>query len=207
MTFVILLDYLGVALFAATGALSASRRELDIIGFMFLGAVTGTGGGTIRDLILGVPVFWVEQPAYILICAGSAALVFFGAHLVEYRYRLLMWLDAVALAAYAVFGAYKGLIVTGSPVVAVVMGMMTGTLGGIMRDVLANEPSVLLRKEIYVTAATAGAVGFVLARMAGMPPGVPALIGFSLALGIRSSALVYGWTMPAYRSRPGRDVS
>jgi len=206
MTPIILLDYLGVALFAATGALSASRRELDIIGFMFLGAVTGTGGGTIRDLILGVPVFWVEQPAYILICAGTAALVFFTAHLVEYRYRLLIWLDAVALAAYAVFGAYKGLLVTGSPVVAVVMGMMTGTLGGIMRDVLANEPSVLLRKEIYVTAAMAGSVGFVIARMAEMPPGVPALVGFALALGIRSSALVYGWTMPAYRSRPGRHI-
>jgi len=206
MTPIILLDYLGVALFAATGALSASRRELDIIGFMFLGAVTGTGGGTIRDLILGVPVFWVEQPAYILICAGTAALVFFTAHLVEYRYRLLIWLDAVALAAYAVFGAYKGLLVTGSPVVAVVMGMMTGTLGGIMRDVLANEPSVLLRKEIYVTAAMAGSVGFVIARMAEMPPGVPALTGFVLALGIRSSALVYGWTMPAYRSRPGRHI-
>jgi len=206
MTPIILLDYLGVALFAATGALSASRRELDIIGFMFLGAVTGTGGGTIRDLILGVPVFWVEQPAYILICAGTAALVFFTAHLVEYRYRLLIWLDAVALAAYAVFGAYKGLLVTGSPVVAVVMGMMTGTLGGIMRDVLANEPSVLLRKEIYVTAAMAGSVGFVVARMAEMPPGVPALVGFALALGIRSSALVYGWTMPAYRSRPGRHI-
>jgi len=206
MTPIILLDYLGVALFAATGALSASRRELDVVGFMFLGAVTGIGGGTIRDLILGVPVFWIEQSDYILICAGSAALVFLGAHLIESRYRLLIWLDAIALAAYAVFGAYKGLIVTGSPVIAVVMGMMTGTLGGIMRDVLANEPSVLLRKEIYVTAAMAGAVGFVIARMAEMPPGVPALVGFALALGIRSSALIYGWTMPAYRSRPGRHI-
>src|SRR5690606_24893110 len=137
MNSAILLDLLGIALFAATGALSASRKELDIIGFLFLATITGIGGGTARDLILGVPVFWVEQPLYILICAATAIGVFFTAHLLESRYRLLLWLDAVALAAYGVFGAYKGLLVTGSPVVAVVMGMLTGTLGGILRDVLA----------------------------------------------------------------------
>jgi len=207
MPILTLLDYLGVALFAATGALSASRRELDLVGFMFLGSVTGIGGGTIRDLILDVPVFWIVQPMHIVICASAAALIYLTAHLVEYRYRLLIWLDAIALAAYSVFGAYKGLMVTGSPIIAVVMGAMTGTLGGIMRDVLANEPSVLLRKEIYVTAALAGAVGFVIARTLGLPTGVPAMIGFSLALGTRSCALAFGWTMPTYRSRPGRDVS
>jgi len=207
MTLLLLLDYLGIALFAATGALAASRRELDLVGFMFLAAVTGIGGGTVRDLILDVPVFWVQQPVHILICAGTAAVVYLTAHLVEYRYRLLMWLDAVALAAYAVFGAYKGLMVTGSPVLAVVMGMLTGTLGGIMRDVLANEPSVLLRKEIYVTAAMAGSVVFVAARLLELPPGIPALLGFAAALGIRASALAFGWTLPTYRSRPGRDIS
>ncbi len=206
MTLVTLLDYLGIALFAATGALAASRRELDLIGFMFLGAVTGIGGGTVRDLILDVPVFWVAQPVHIMICAASAVLVYFTAHLVEYRYRLLLWLDAVALAAYAVFGAYKGLVVTGSPVIAVVTGVLTGTLGGILRDVLANEPSVLLRKEIYVTAAMAGASGYVLASIAGLPPPFPSAIGFALALGTRSAALAFGWTLPTYRSRPGRDI-
>ena len=145
---VMFLDFLGVALFAATGALAASRKQLDIIGFLFLAGVTGTGGGTVRDLILGVPVFWVEREAYILVCAATAVGVYFAAHLIESRYRLLLWLDAVALAAYGVFGAYKGLMVTGSPTVAVVMGMVTGTLGGILRDVLAGEPSVLLRQDI-----------------------------------------------------------
>ena len=201
-----LLDYLGIALFAATGALAASRRELDLVGFMFLAAVTGIGGGTVRDVILDVPVFWIAQPVHILICAGTAAVVYFTAHLVEYRYRLLLWLDAVALAAYAVFGAFKGYSVTGSPVLGIVTGMLTGTLGGILRDVLANEPSVLLRREIYVSAAMAGAAGYVLARMAGMPPPFPAMIGFLLTLGIRGGALAFGWTLPTYRSRPGRDI-
>jgi uncharacterized membrane protein YeiH len=201
----VFLDYVGVALFAATGALAASRKQLDIIGFMFLGAVTGIGGGTARDLILGVPVFWVEQHFYILVCAVTAILVYFTAHLMESRYRLLLWLDAVALAAYGVFGAYKGLMATDSATVAVVMGMITGTLGGILRDVLAGEPSVLMRQEIYVAAALAGAVAFVTAHALGMPLSLAAGLGFLLALGVRSGALLLGWTFPPYRSRPGRD--
>ncbi|MGF1621138.1 MAG: trimeric intracellular cation channel family protein [Rhodomicrobiaceae bacterium] len=207
MSPILFLDYAGVALFAATGALAASRKQLDIIGFLFLGAVTGIGGGTARDLILGVPVFWVEQHIYILVCAGVAIIVYFTAHLIESRYRMLLWLDAVALSAYGVFGAYKGLMVTGSPTVAVIMGMMTGTLGGILRDVLTHEPSVLMRQEIYVAAAMAGAAAFVTAQSAGLPLMAAVGAGFLLALGVRSGALYFGWTFPPYKSRPGRKLN
>lgn len=199
------LDYAGVALFAATGALAASRKQLDVIGFLFLGAVTGIGGGTARDLILDVRVFWVEQPMYVLICAAVAVLVYFAAPAIESRYRLLLWLDAVALAAYGVFGAYKGLLVTGSATVAVVMGMMTGTLGGIIRDVLASEPSVLMRRDVYVVAAMAGAVLFVLLSRLGLSLALSAGAGFLLALIVRGGALQFHWNLPAYRPRPGRD--
>ncbi|MFO7481716.1 trimeric intracellular cation channel family protein [Oceanibaculum nanhaiense] len=205
MNSAILLDLLGIALFAATGALSASRKQLDIIGFLFLATITGIGGGTARDLILDVPVFWVEQPLHILICAVTAIGLFFTAHLLESRYRLLLWLDAVALAAYGVFGAYKGLLVTGSPVVAVVMGMLTGTLGGILRDVLAGEPSVLMRKEIYITAAMAGGLCYIGASLAGLALPLAAGAGFAVALGIRSGALAFGWSLPSYKGRPGRN--
>jgi len=205
MTAMIVLDFLGVALFAATGALAASRKQLDVMGFLFLAAVTGTGGGTARDLILGVEVFWVAEPVYILVCAATAVAIYFTAHLLESRYRWLLWLDAAGLAAFGVFGAYKGLVVTGSPVVAVVMGMLTGTLGGILRDVLANEPSVLLRREIYVTAALTGALAFVAADAAGLAASVAAGTGFAVAVTIRGCALAFGWTLPTYRSRPGRD--
>ena len=204
MSPIVFLDYAGVALFAATGALAASRKQLDIIGFLFLGAVTGIGGGTARDLILGVPVFWIEQHYYIAVCAATAVAVYFTANLIESRYRMLLWLDAIALSAYAVFGAYKGLMVADSAVVAVVMGMITGTLGGIFRDVLAREPSVLMRQEIYVAAALAGAVSFVATQGAGFSLTWAAGIAFFLALAARSGALVFGWTLPAYRSRPER---
>lgn len=205
MSAIVILDYLGVTLFAATGALVASRKQMDAIGFVFLAMLTGIGGGTARDLILDVPVFWVVQPLYVVVCAATALAVFFTAHLMESRYRWILWLDAVALAAYGVFGAYKGLAVTGSPVVAMVMGMMTSVLGGILRDIVAGEPSVLMRKEIYVTAALAGAGTFVVADAAGLARPVAVTLGFAAAFAVRAGALVFGWTLPSYRSLPGRD--
>ncbi|NKF30694.1 trimeric intracellular cation channel family protein, partial [Pseudomonas sp. BGM005] len=98
MSLLVYLDYAGIALFAATGALAASRKQLDLIGFLFFAMVTGTGGGTVRDIVLGrVPVFWVLNPAYILVCCVVGVIVFFTAHLLESRYRLLIWLDAIGL--------------------------------------------------------------------------------------------------------------
>ncbi|WP_322419380.1 trimeric intracellular cation channel family protein [Mesorhizobium huakuii] len=199
-----LLDYAGVAVFAATGALAASRKQLDIIGFLFLASVTGIGGGTFRDLILNVPVFWVGNRDYVLICAVVAVLVFFTAHRVESRYKLLLWLDAIGLAAFSVMGAAKGLAITGSPVVSIITGMLTATFGGILRDLLAGEPSVLLRPEIYVTAALAGAAIFTLGDVAGLPQIVSGLAGFVVALAVRGGALRFGWSFPSYKSRPGR---
>lgn len=200
-----ILDFAGVGMFAATGALVASRKQLDVIGFIFLATLTGIGGGTVRDLILGVPVFWIENHSYIVICVLAAICVYFTAHLIESRYKLVLWLDAVALAAYGVFGAFKGLEITGSPIVAVVMGMLTGTFGGILRDVIAGEQSVLMRREVYISAAMVGAVLFVLCDGLGAPPLLAALTGFLCAFLVRSAALIVGWSLPGYRSRPGRD--
>jgi uncharacterized membrane protein YeiH len=201
---ILYLDYAGVAVFAATGALSASRKQLDIIGFLFLASVTGIGGGTFRDLILGVPVFWIDNPAYVLVCTAVAVLVFFTAHMVESRYKLLLWLDAVGLSAYCVIGAAKGFVVTGSPTVAIVMGILTATFGGILRDLLAGEPSVLLRPEVYVTAALAGAAVYTAATLAGFPLLAAALVAAATAFVVRGGALKFGWTFPSYHSRPGR---
>lgn len=200
------LDYAGVAVFAATGALAASRKQLDLIGFLFLACVTGIGGGTLRDVILGrVPVFWVLNPTYIVVCAAAGLVVYATAHLFWSRYKLLLWLDAIGLAAYSVMGAAKGLAATGSPVVAVVTGVLTATAGGILRDVLANEPSVLLRPEIYVTAALAGACVFTGAEATGLPLIVASLAGALAAFLVRGGALRFGWTFPPYKPRPGRN--
>lgn len=206
MTLLGFLDYAGVAVFAATGALSASRKELDVIGFLFLAAVTGIGGGTLRDVVLGsLPVFWVVDPGYILVCVSVGALVFFTAHLFESRYRLLIWLDAVGLSAYCVMGAAKGLAASGSPTVAIVTGTLTAAAGGILRDIIAGEPSVLLRPEIYVTAGLVGACAFTGATLAGAPVLIASGAGAFAAFAIRGGALRFGWTFPRYKPRPGRS--
>lgn len=205
MTILEVLDYAAIALFAGTGALSASRKQLDLIGFMFLASVTGIGGGTLRDVVLGsLPVFWVRNPDYILVCVAAGVLVYFTSHFFESRYRLLLWLDAIGMAAYASLGAAKGLALTGSPVVAIVTGMLTATFGGVLRDIVAGEPSVLLRPEIYVSAALAGAGMFTLAHGLGFSPAICFAAGTMTAFFIRGGALRYGWCFPVYKARPGR---
>lgn len=204
MTLFQVIDYASVAVFAATGALAASRKQLDIIGFLFLACVTGTGGGTVRDLVLGVPVFWVVNTDYVLVCTVATVFVYFTAHLVESRYKLLLWLDAIGLALYSAVGAAKGMDVTGSPVIAIISGVLTATFGGVLRDLLASEPSVLLRPEIYVTAALVGSGVFTLTEFADFPPVIDALIAMTAAFVIRGGALKFGWTFPRYKPRPGR---
>src|SRR5882672_6162716 len=168
--FITTLDWFGVAVFAVTGALLASRKQMDIFGFALLGTATGVGGGSVRDILLGnLPVFWIQQPLYVAICVTVSAVVFFTAHIPESRYRLLMWLDAVGLAFFCVVGASKGLEAGAGPIIAVVMAVITASFGGIIRDVIGGESPFLLRKEIYVTAALAGALVFVGGRAAGVP--------------------------------------
>jgi uncharacterized membrane protein YeiH len=205
MSLFVYLDYAGVALFAATGALAASRKQLDLIGFLFFAIVTGAGGGTVRDIVLGrVPVFWVLNPTYVLVCCAVGVIVFFTAHLVESRYRLLIWLDAVGLSAYCVMGAAKGFAATGSPTIAIVTGTLTATFGGILRDLLANEPSVLLRPEIYITAALVGAGIFTAANALDLPLYSASAVGVIAAFAVRGGALYFGWTFPTYKAKPGR---
>lgn len=199
------LDLAAVVVFAVTGALVASRKQMDPIGFVWLGVVTGVGGGTVRDLVLGVPVFWVQDATPVVACAVAAVVVYFTAHLVTSRYRLLLWLDALGLALFTVAGASKGLGAGAGPVVAVAMGVVTGTLGGVLRDLLGQEPSILLRREIYVTAALGGAVVYVALIGLDTSRVVAAGAGFVVTFGIRGLALAFGWSLPTYRSRPGRD--
>jgi len=203
-TLITVLDMLGVGVFAVTGALVASRKQMDIVGFALLATVTGIGGGTLRDLVLGLtPVFWVQEPVYVAICIVVAALVFFTAHVPESRYRLLLWLDALGLSFFCVVGADKALAAGAGPFIAVVMGVITATIGGVVRDVLGGEIPVILRREIYATAALAGASAFVAGVMAGYAQPAAAA-GFAICLAIRGFALQRGWSLPVYRARPGR---
>ncbi len=202
------LDWFGLCVFAVTGALVASRKEMDVVGFVLLAVVTGVGGGTLRDLVLGLaPVFWVVRPEVLLVCAGVGALVFFVAHIPASRYRVLLWFDAVGLALFAVTGAERALDAGAGPSVAVAMGVATASFGGILRDLLGGEEPVILRREIYVTAAFSGALVLAMADMAGLGRELALAAGFAVALGLRAAGLWWGLSLPRYRARPGREVS
>ncbi|HEX8164276.1 MAG TPA: trimeric intracellular cation channel family protein [Beijerinckiaceae bacterium] len=200
-----ILDWLGIVVFAVTGALVASRKQMDIVGFALLGTVTGIGGGTLRDILLGqLPVFWVGKPSYLVTCVLVSCVVFFTAHLPQSRYRLLLWFDAVGLVLFAITGAEKAVLSGADPVAAVAMGVITATFGGIIRDVIGGESTVVLSREIYVTAALLGALTFVGLTLAGLSR--EAALGGGLAAGftLRGLALHYGWSLPRYRPRAGR---
>ena len=204
-TLIVWLELVGVAVFAASGALTASRKEMDPFGFVLVATVTGIGGGTLRDLVLGrLPVFWVAEPIYLAICAAIAVLAFFTAHRIESRFRALLWADAVGLAVFAVQGAETALLAGASPVVAVLLGMVSATFGGIIRDVLCAEVPLMLRREIYATAAAFGALVYVAGVSAGMPAGIVAATAFAVAFGARAVALRWSLSLPTYKPRPGR---
>lgn len=199
------LDLFSVVVFAVTGALVASRKEMDVFGFSLLGTVTGVGGGSIRDVLLGqTPVFWVTEPIYILLCVAASVVVFFTAHIPTSRYRVLVWLDCVGLSLVAVLGAERGLEAGAGPVVAIVMGVITATFGGIIRDILGAESPLVLRKEIYVTAALLGAAAYVGSTMLVADKFVATVVGFTVCFAVRALAITYRWSLPPYKSRPGR---
>lgn len=206
-SFVAALDYGSVLIFALTGALVASRQQLDPVGFVFMAALTAVGGGTLRDLILGrETVFWVAQPAYVLIAAAAAMIVFWTAHLFESRYRVLIWLDSLALSVAVAAGA--GVAIEGGfgPVIVVIMGVVTGTFGGLMRDVVGNEvPLVLKQGELYLTAAFGGASGAVVGLWIGLGQGQALILGAVLVWCLRAGSLIWGWRLPVYRPRPPQN--
>ena len=203
---IIVLDWLGVIVFAMTGALVASRNQMDAVGFVLLGTVTGVGGGTIRDLLLDIhPIVWVEQPGYIVLCVAVSLIAFFTAHLVQSRYRWILWLDAIGLALFAALGAERAMSAGAYPVVAIVMGILTACFGGIVRDVLGQERSIVFSYEIYVTAALAAATAYVCAHALGASRELALSAAILLGFTLRSGALVFGWSLPRYRPRGPRQ--
>lgn len=203
---IIFLDWLGIIVFAMTGALVASRNQMDAVGFVLLGTVTGIGGGTIRDLLLDIhPILWVGKPAYLVVCAAVSLVAFFTAHLIQSRYRWILWLDAIGLALFATTGAERALSVGAEPIVAIVMGVITGCFGGIIRDILGQERSIIFSYEIYVTAALAAAVTYVGADAAGISRELAVSAGIMVGFALRGGALLFDWSLPRYHPRGPRQ--
>jgi uncharacterized membrane protein YeiH len=193
----LLLDYVGIAVFAISGALLAAEKKQTLVTFIFFAVVTGVGGGTVRDLLIGAPVFWVGINATLLICIAAGIAVWFLSRKVIAD-KALLWFDAVGLAAYATYGAAKALNYGVAPVPAFAMGVMTACVGGIIRDVLAGEPSILMRPELYVTAAALASGLFVALTLFGAPATLAALVAGLAGFSLRGAAIARGLSLPAY---------
>lgn len=194
------LDLAGIAIFALSGAALAARLRQTFVTLAFFALVTGVGGGSVRDLLIGAPVFWVRDAWVAPVCLGAAALVWFTPHR-WWEGKLMEWADAAGLAGYAVLGTAKALGYGVAPVTAALMGVITGCVGGIIRDVLAGRPSILMRPELYVTAAALAAILCVAGSTAGLDEWLvwsfAAFAGFAL----RGAAIHWGLAIPSYRGR------
>jgi uncharacterized membrane protein YeiH len=192
----VLLDYFGIAVFAVSGAFVAAEKKQTLVTFIFFAVATGVGGGTLRDLLIGAPVFWVQSNIVLAICIAAALLVWFVS-CNRFAGVALLWFDAAGIAAYATYGAAKALGFGVAPVPAFAMGVLTACAGGIIRDVLAGEPSILMRPELYVTAAALSAGLLVVLALLGfgwLAVIIAAFAGFAL----RAIAIQRGWSLPAY---------
>lgn len=198
-------DILAAVVFAVSGALVASRKEMDVMGFIWLAVITGVGGGTVRDLILDVPVFWVQNPAYVLACLATAVVMVFVAPRVESRFRTFLWFDACGLALVTVAGTVKASDAGSPALVAIAMGAVTGCVGGIIRDLLGHVPSVLLGHEIYVTASVLGAGTYVGLSGIGVGRVAAMIAAFLVTLGLRGLAIRYGWSLPVVHESAKRE--
>ena len=197
-TALVYLDYFGIAVFAVSGALLAAEKRQTLVTFVFFAVITGVGGGTLRDLLIGAPVFWVHSNVVLLTCIAAALAVWLTSRR-RFADRALLWFDAAGIAAYATYGAAKALGFGVAPVPAFAMGVMTACVGGIIRDVLAGEPSILMRPELYVTAAALASGLFVIATIAGAPPALAALVAGLMGFALRGAAIARGWSLPQYR--------
>lgn len=200
MDWVYLLDLAGVIIFALSGVILACRARLDPFGMLVLAAVTGIGGGTLRDLVLGVrPVFWVSDPTYLWVILATVALSVLGFHYIHRLTRTFLPVtDAFGLALFTVIGAHKALALDAPSVVAVLMGLLTGIAGGMIRDVLARRVPMVLRQEIYATASIAGGTTYVVLSALATDEAWAIGLALSVTLGLRLAAIHWRLSLPTF---------
>ncbi len=197
MTIAEFLNWFGLAVFAATGAIVAAHKKMDVVGFAMLATVTGIGGGTLRDLLLGLaPVFWITRPEILLVCVAVGCLVYFSGKIRNAGY--LIWFDAIGLALFCVTGAERALSAGAGAVVAVAMGVVTATFGGIIRDVLGGESPIIFSREIYISAALLGALTYVGLIGLSVAADLAFVCGVGACFALRAASIHFRWSLPQF---------
>jgi len=197
MNIIYILDLIGTAAFAASGAWVGVRKHMDLFGVLVLGTVTAVGGGTLRDLLLGdIPPFSLKDEAYIYIAIVVSVVVFANRKRFEFFEKPLLYFDAIGLGTFVVIGTTKAIDFQLGALGAVLMGVMTGTAGGVMRDLLANQVPLILRREIYASACVAGGTLLVILGENGVTPAAAALLSAATVILVRLLAIHYDWSLP-----------
>jgi uncharacterized membrane protein YeiH len=207
MTILQLLDYLGVAVFAVSGAIAAGRRRFDLLGVVVIALVTSIGGGTVRDVLLDRhPVFWIDNPTYLVVIVVAALLTVPYTRRFPTPSQTLLWADALGLAFFGISGAQVAENFHQPGLILVVMGTITGVFGGVLRDVLCNEVPMILRKgNIYATAVIAGVSLYVTASGLGASRLAASLLGMGVIAGLRFAAIAWNLSLPVYELPPDED--
>jgi uncharacterized membrane protein YeiH len=199
-------DLMGVAVFAVSGALAASRKALDLFGIVVVATITAVGGGTLRDLLLDRhPIFWMVDPTYLTVSCVAALLTAAYVRRWPVPRRALVVADALGLALFAISGARIAETMGLGPVIVILLGTMTGVAGGILRDVLSAEVPLILQRDIYATAAVAGISVYLLLQWLGVPRPAPTALGMVTVVVLRLLAIVRGLHLPVIR--PPREPS
>ncbi|WP_319379612.1 trimeric intracellular cation channel family protein [Thiomicrorhabdus sp.] len=201
------LDLLGTVVFAVTGLLAARRKQLDLFGAIVIAMVTAIGGGTLRDLIIDVPVFWTQDDLYIYVVVVATLLFFFLARYKRLPVKLLLFLDALGLAVFTIIGTQKAMELGFSDPISIMTGIMTGVVGGMIRDVLVGEVPLVLRREIYATASFAGASIFLLLVDSGLDYETVVIVSILVTLAIRVLAIMAHIELPVFISYKSPETS
>ena len=189
-----ILDPLGIIAFALSGAILAIRKKMDVFGVCVIALLPAVGGGTLRDLVLDVPVFWVQDTLPIWLAVGTAISAFYLPRWIEETKMLMRWADAIGLSVFAVLGTAKTYAVTGNALVAMMMGVATAIAGGIIRDTICNVVPLVLRQEIYALAAIAGAATWLGLTYVDVTPSTAQWIAIAVTFAVRVGAMLRGWT-------------
>ncbi|MDE5725776.1 MAG: trimeric intracellular cation channel family protein [Duncaniella sp.] len=200
-TLYFIIEVIGTLAFAVSGIRLAARKRFDWFGAYTVGVVTAIGGGTIRDLLLGAPVFWMASWMYLAVTGLAFAIVVMFKRVLTSDSRSLFMFDAVGLALFVITGIQKSLAYGFPMWVAMIMGMITGSFGGVLRDVLINEEPLFFRKDIYATACLGGGLVYWLVEAAGGSAIVQQICCATVILFLRWGALHYGWHLPEMKER------
>lgn len=198
INYIYILDLIGTVVFAITGALAAKEHKMDVFGMFILAFVTGVGGGTLRDMMIGsTPVFWMKNPFYILMIVLGVVLPIVFKKMSEWK-KSILFFDAIGLGVFTVIGVEKGIDFRLHPVIAVALGAVTGCFGGLIRDILRNQIPAVLHKEIYATASLTGGIMFFVLNYLGFHSDLVAVLTAFIVFIIRVLALKYRWELPKF---------